>query len=236
MRRSNRSTRSATGPPGICLTLPPPVAKFTLAPILARFLAKYPEITIEISVDVGLTDIVAGRFDAGFRRGNVIARDMIAVRVSDDMRQVAVASPDYVARHGRPRAPADLHAHNCIRFRLPGSEFIPWQFLVDGKLAEFEVHGSVVVNEPDLLIRAAIEGIGVIYIMEEYVAPMIADGRLVALLDDSVLPRMPGFCMFYPSRRQNPAALQALIEFLRTSLRSSHQQSVTSDQSALSDH
>ena len=75
------------------------------------------------------------------------------------------------------------------------------------------------VNEPDLLIRAALEGIGVIYLMEEYVAPMIADGRLVALLDDSVLPRMPGFSLFYPSRRQNPAALQALIEFLRTNLR-----------------
>ncbi len=152
------------------------------------------------------------------------------------MRQVAVASPDYVARHGRPQAPADLHAHNCIRFRLPASGVIPWQFLVDGKLAEFEVHGSVIVNEPDLLIRAAIEGIGVVYIIEEYVAPMIADGRLISLLDDSVLPRMPGFFMFYPSRRQNPAALQALIEFLRTNLRSSHQQSVTSDQSALSDH
>ena len=209
---------------------------FTASAFAEDWKAKYPEITIEISVDVGLIDIVAGRFDAGFRRGNVIARDMIAVRVTDDMRQVAVASPDYVARHGRPQAPADLHAHNCIRFRLPGSGVIPWQFLVDGKLAEFEVHGSVIVNEPDLLIRAAIEGIGVIYLIEEYVAPMIADGRLIPLLDDSVLPRMPGFFMFYPSRRQNPAALQALIEFLRTTLRSIHQQSVTSDRSALSDN
>jgi DNA-binding transcriptional LysR family regulator len=201
------------------LTVPPPVAKFTLAPILARFLAKYPEITIEISVDAGLTDIVAGRFDAGFRRDNVIARDMIAVRVTDDMRQVAVASPDYVAKHGRPSVPGDLHAHNCIRFRLPGGGFIPWQFVVDDKLAEFDVGGSVIVNEAELGIRTALAGIGVVYIIEEYVAPMIADGRLVALLDDSVLPRMPGFSLFYPSRRQNPAALQALIEFLRTNLR-----------------
>src|SRR5262249_28341529 len=154
---------------------------FTLAPILARFLAKYPEITIEISVDVGMVDIVAGRFDAGFRRGNVIARDMIAVRVTDDMRQVAVASPDYIARHGRPRAPADLQAHNCIRFRLPGGGFIPWQFMLDGKLSELDVTGSVIVNEPDLTIRTAIAGIGVVYIFEEYVTPMIADGRLVAL-------------------------------------------------------
>jgi DNA-binding transcriptional LysR family regulator len=204
------------------LTVPPPVAKFTLAPILARFLAKYPEITIEISVDTGMTDIVAGRFDAGFRRGNVIARDMIAVRVTDDMRQVAVASPDYVARHGRPRVPADLHAHNCIRFRLPGNGFIPWEFVVDGKLVEFDVGGSVIVNEPELLIRTALAGIGVVYIIEEYVAPMIADGRLIAVLDDFVLPRMSGFFLFYPSRRQNPAALQALIDFLRTNLREIH--------------
>jgi DNA-binding transcriptional LysR family regulator len=204
------------------LTVPPPVAKFTLAPILARFLAKYPEITIEISVDAGITDIVAGRFDAGFRRANVIARDMVAVRVTDDMRQVAVASPDYVARHGRPRLPSDLHAHNCIHFRLPGNGLIPWQFVIDGKLVEFDVGGSVIVNEPELLIRTALAGIGVVYIIEEYVAPMIADGRLVALLDDSVLPRMPGFSLFYPSRRQNPAALQALIEFLRTNLRETH--------------
>src|SRR5262249_12789324 len=200
------------------LTVPPPVAKFTLAPILARFLAKYPEITIEISVDAGVTDIVAGRFDAGFRRGNVIAPDMIAVRVTDDMRQVAVASPDYVARHGRTRVPGDLHAHNCIRFRVPGDGFIPWEFVVDGKLAEFDVTGSVIVNEPELLIRTALASIGVVYVIEEYVAPMIADGRLTSCFDCSVLPRIRGFFMYYPSRRQNPAALQALIEFLRTNL------------------
>src|SRR5262249_27326168 len=108
------------------------------------------------------------------------------------------------------------------RFRLPGDGFIPWEFVVDGKLVEFDVSGSVIVNEPELLIRTALAGIGVIYGIEEYVAPMIADGRLIALLDDSVLPRMPGFFMYYPSRRQNPAALQALIEFLRTNLRETH--------------
>src|SRR5262249_46826912 len=130
-----------------------------------------------------------------------------------------VASPDYIARHGRPRVPADLQAHNCIRFRLPGGGFIPWQFMLDGKLGELDVAGSFIVNEPDLTIRTAIAGIGIVYIMEESVTPMIADGRLITLLDDAVLPRMPGFFLFYPSRRQNPAALQALIEFLRTNLR-----------------
>ncbi len=203
------------------LTVPPPVAKFVLAPVLARFLAQYPEITIEISVETRFMDIVAGRYDAGFRRGNVIARDMIAVRVTNDMRYHVVASPDYLARRGRPLKPTDLQAHNCIRFRLPGGDFIPWQFIAEGKSIELQVDGALVVNDPDLLISAAVEGIGVIYMLEEYVQPMIADGRLVSLLDDSVKPSTEGFFLFYPSRRQNPAALQALIEFLRKEWRAS---------------
>jgi DNA-binding transcriptional LysR family regulator len=202
------------------LTMPPPVAKFVLAPVLARFLERYPEIVIEISVESGLTDIVAGRFDAGFRRGNLVARDMIAVRVTDDFRHVAVASPDYLARHGRPQTPADLTAHNCIRLRLPDGRFIPWQFVVQGKTVEFEVKGSAIVNDPELVVSAALEGIGITYVVEEYVAPMIADGRLVCLLEDFA-PNANGFFLFYPSRRQNPAALQALIEFLRNNLRTS---------------
>src|SRR5579864_6378029 len=170
------------------LTVPPPVAKLVLAPVLARFLAQYPEITVEMSVESGLTDIVADRFDAGFRRGDLIARDMIAVRATNDMRLVAVASPGYLARHGRPHAPADLRAHNCIRLRLPGGEFIPWQFVVDGKTVEYDVEGSVIVNDADMMVSAALEGIGVAYIFEEYVNAMIADGRLVPALEASVLP------------------------------------------------
>jgi DNA-binding transcriptional LysR family regulator len=202
------------------LTMPPPVARFVLAPVLARFLAQYPEIVIETTVESGLTDIVAGRYDAGFRRGNLVARDMIATRVTNDMHYLVVASPDYVARRGRPQTPADLSAHNCIRYRLPGGGFIPWTFVVDGKTAEFEVEGSVVViNDPELVISAALEGIGVAYLYEEYVASLVADGRLVSLLDKSALPVTDGFFLFYPSRRQNPAALRALIEFLRSGLR-----------------
>ena len=197
------------------LTVPPPVAKTMLAPALARFLAQYPDITIEVSVESRFTDIVAGRYDAGFRRGNVIARDMIAVRVTHDMRYAVVASPDYLARRGRPLKPIDLQAHNCVRFRLPSGDFIPWEFDVEGKTIELHVDGSMVVDDPDLLVSAALEGIGVIYMIDEYVQPMLADGRLVSLLDDSARPPMEGFYLYYPSRRQNPAALQALIEFFR---------------------
>jgi len=203
------------------LTAPPPVAKTMLAPALARFLAQYPEITIEISVESRLTDIVAGRYDAGFRNGRVIARDMIAVRVTPDMRFHVVASPNYLARRGRPLMPIDLLAHNCIRLRLASGDFLPWEFVVEGKTVELQVDGSVVVNDGDLLLSVALEGIGVIYMLEEYVQPMLGDGRLVSLLDGSVSPSMEGFFLYYPSRRQNPAALQALIEFFRKESRGS---------------
>jgi DNA-binding transcriptional LysR family regulator len=202
------------------LTMPPPVARFVLAPVLARFLKRYPEIVLETTVESGLTDIVADRYDAGFRRGNLVARDMIAVRATNDLHYRVVASPDYVARHGLPQTPDDLHAHNCIRYRLPGGGFIPWLFVADGKMIEFDVSGSlIVINDPELVIHAALQGVGVAYLYEEYVGRMIADGRLVSLLDKSVLPVTEGFFMFYPSRRQNSAALRALIDFLRSELR-----------------
>jgi DNA-binding transcriptional LysR family regulator len=141
---------------------------------------------------------------------------MIAVRVTDDLHYRVVASPEYVARHGRPLRPGDLHTHNCIRYRLPGGVFIPWLFVNDGKLIEFDVSGSIVViNDPELVLNAALQGVGIAYLYEEYVAPMIADGRLVSLLDKSVLPVTEGFFLFYPSRRQNSAALRAFIDFLR---------------------
>jgi DNA-binding transcriptional LysR family regulator len=202
------------------LTVPPPAAKFVLAPVLARFLERYPEIVIETTVESALTDIVAAGYDAGIRRGNSLARDMIAVRVTDDMHYLVVASPDYVARRGRPQTPGDLQAHNCIRYRLPGGGFIPWIFVADGKTVEFAVNGSVVViNDPELVIRTALDGVGVAYLYEDYVASLVADGRLVSLLEKSALPITDGFFLFYPSRRQIPAALRAFIDFLRADLR-----------------
>ena len=210
------------------VTMPPPVARFVLAPVLARFSQLYPEIVIEATVESGFTDIVAGHYDAGFRRGNLVARDMIARRVTNDMHYLVVASPDYLARHGRPEVPADLYAHNCIRYRLPGGGFIPWVFVVDGKSVEFDVDGSVVVvNDPELVISAALEGIGVAYFYQEYVASLVANGRLVSLLDKSALPVTDGFFLFYPSRRDNSAALRVLIEFLRLEPHSKRQQSNT---------
>jgi DNA-binding transcriptional LysR family regulator len=203
------------------LTMSPPIAKFIVGPALARFLKQYPEITMEINVGGQFADIVAGRFDAGFNRADFVPRDMVAVRISEDIRYVVVASPGYLRQHGQPHVPADLQGHNCIRFRLPDGAFLPWKFHADNK--EFEVHvtGSLDVNEPDLAIDAALGDVGITYTIQEYVAPLIDDGRLVRVLETDMMPHAGAFFMFYPSRRQNPAALRALIEFMQSNLRSS---------------
>src|SRR5215471_6698486 len=197
------------------LTMPRPVASFVIAPLLARFAALYPEIVVDISVTPVLTDIVADRYDAGFRLGNRIGRDMIAVRVTDPLRFVVAASPDYLARHAALENPRDLQNHNCFRLRFPSGEFLPWQFVIDGKVQELEVEGSLIASDTDLLLRAAGDGAGVVYTLSEYAAPMIAGGQLVPLLDMWMPPPSEGFFLYYPSRRQNLASLRAFIDFLR---------------------
>jgi len=196
------------------ITVPPPVAIFVLAPLLPRFLAQYPEIILDVSVDPLLTDIVAGRYDAGVRVGHRIARDMIAVRISDDLRMNVVASPDYLARHGRPQTPQDLHTHNCIRLRFPSGTFLPWRFSMDGETLELDVKGSLIANDADLLVRVALNGTGVAYLLRDFAAPFIATGQLVPLLEEWMPPPSDGFFLYYPSRRQNLASLRAFIEFL----------------------
>jgi DNA-binding transcriptional LysR family regulator len=200
------------------LTVLPPAANLMLAPLLSRFLAQYPAIDLEISVDAALTDIVAGRFDAGIRPGERVERDMIAVRIGEEMRGVLVAAPDYLARHPRPTSPRDLEAHSCIRFRFPSGMIAPWQFEKKGKQVEVAVEGRLTVNDEELAIRAAVDGVGVLYTALGYAAPEIKAGRLVPLLEDW-RPRLAAIFLYYPSRRQIPLPLQAFIEFLRENLR-----------------
>jgi DNA-binding transcriptional LysR family regulator len=196
------------------LTVPPPVASFMLAPLLSRFLDKYPAIDLEISVDGALTDIVAGRFDAGMRAGDRVEQDMIAVRIGEEIRSVVVAAPEYLARHKRPTAPRDLGAHNCIRFRFPSGVIVPWQFEKKGRQVEVAVEGRLTVNDPELAVKAALDGVGVLYTALGYAAPEINAGRLVPLLEDWRTPAAAIF-LYYPGRRQVPVPLQAFIEFLR---------------------
>jgi DNA-binding transcriptional LysR family regulator len=187
--------------------------RMVIAPIVARFLAAYPAIALDLTVDDGMIDIVGGRFDAGIRAGRWIERDMIAVRISAESRLLAVASPDYLARHPSPAVPQDLQHHNCIRFRGAGAVF-RWEFEKGGERTEVSVEGSLITTDIDLMLRAGLDGVGICYMLEGYVAPHLTEGRLVRLLDDWA-PRYAGYHVFYPSRRQMPAPLKVFIDFLR---------------------
>jgi DNA-binding transcriptional LysR family regulator len=197
------------------LTVAPPAADFVLAPAMSRFLSLYPEISLDISVDSALTDIVAGRFDAGIRSGDRLERDMIAARVSDTMPMVVAAAPAYLARRGAPKTPQDLASHDCLRARLPSGAPFPWRFRMKRRTVEVHVDGRLTVNSPELLLKAVIDAMGLAQMPLPYVAPEVAAGRLVTVLDEWAPPPLDGFFLYYPSRRHNRAALKALVDFLR---------------------
>src|ERR1700694_1445065 len=196
------------------LTVPRPAAKRGRKPIFSKFLAAYPAVSLEIITDSGLTDIVRNRFDAGIRPGHRVGRDMIAVRVGEDARPTVVASPDYLRRHPVPRVPVDLQSHNCIRMRFASGAMQPWIFEKRGKSMEVVVKGSLVVSDGDLSLRAALDGIGVARLPLNGTKAHVARKRLVPLLEDW-MPRSFGFYLYYPSRRQIPAALKAFIGFMK---------------------
>ena len=197
------------------LTVPPPAAEFLLAPVITQFLKAYPEIKLDISVDAALTDIVAERYDAGIRPGERVARDMIALRVGDPMQVVVVASPAYLAERGTPWTPRDLERHNCIRIRFPSGVYLPWRFGSKRRNLEVQVDGSLVVNDTALAVRAVSDGLGLMQFPLVYFTPMLADGRVVTVLDDWAPPPFEGFYLYYPSRRQIRPALKVFIDFLR---------------------
>jgi DNA-binding transcriptional LysR family regulator len=201
------------------LAVPRPAAKTVIAPILARFLAQYPAITLDVSIDSALTDIVRGRFDAGIRPGHRVEQDMVALRVGEDARPTIVASPDYLARHPAPNAPVDLQSHNCIRMRFASGAIARWTFEKRGKSLEVMVTGSLITSDGDLALRAALDGAGIARLPISSVESFIAERRLVLLLQDW-MPRSVGFFLYYPNRRQMPAALQAFVDFLKNEMRS----------------
>src|SRR5579885_305340 len=196
------------------ITVPPPVATLLIEPLLARFLARHPKIMLEVSADGTLRDIVRERFDAGIRPGERIDRDMIAVPVDADIRVAVVAAPSYLEAHPGPARPQDLQAHNCIRIRFPSGALAPWTFERAGQKLEVAVEGNLVVNEQSLQHRAALDGVGIAYTLLDFVEGPVREGRLVLLLAQWA-PRLPGLYLYYPSRRQVPAPLQAFLGFLR---------------------
>lgn len=190
-------------------------ARSILEPALVPLLLQHPDLKVELSVDAGFVDIVAERFDAGVRLGETVAQDMIAVPIGPEMRMSAAASPAYLARHAAPLVPHDLARHNCINLRFPTyGGLYAWEFEKEGRVLNVRVDGQMIVNDTSLALQAAMDGLGIAYIMQDQVAPLIDAGRLVRVLEDWC-PPFPGYHLYYPSRRQHSSGFAALIEALR---------------------
>lgn len=185
-----------------------------LAPLIGPFTMAYPDIVLDITLDERLVDIVAGGFDAGVRLGERLDKDMIAVRLGGDVRMMVVAAPAYVAREGTPETPRDLRGHRCLNYRWPTSGGIyRWEFERGADKLDIAVEGPLITDEPELGLRAALDGVGIAYLFEHQVRDPIAAGRLVHLLAEWS-PPFPGFYLYYPSTRQMARPLRAFIDFV----------------------
>jgi DNA-binding transcriptional LysR family regulator len=184
-----------------------------LQPMLAGFLRTYPDVRVELTNDEGYVDIVERGFDAGVRLGESVQKDMVAVPLGGPVAVAIVGSPDYFKRHPVPRHPSDLAHHNCVRFRFSGSGAIyRWEFEVDGRLVEYEVGGNLMISDSLFSVDAALEGIGLAHTFEQLALPHIRAKTLKRVLG-SFSPTFPGFYLYYPSRRQQPSKLKALVDY-----------------------
>lgn len=183
--------------------------------MLEKLLPNNPDLHIEIIVDYGLADIVAEGYDAGVRRGESLAKDMVAVSVRPRMRMAVVGSPEYFASHPQPTDPSELSRHNCIGIRLPtyGGVF-PWEFEKDGKEIKVRIEGQLVFNNIALRMEAALKGLGLAYIPDDLVQAHLSEGRLIRVLADWCEP-LDGYHLYYPSRRQTSRAFTLFRDALR---------------------
>jgi DNA-binding transcriptional LysR family regulator len=186
-----------------------------IAPVWARFLSNFPDVQLEIHADAAPGDIVAKGFDAGIGPKDWAAADMIAVRVMGPLRVALVGAPTYFARRRPPRTPDDLAGHSCVQYRRAGGAMFDWTFERDGKSRQISLDGRVIVNDTDLAVRAAVDGLGIAYTNEALADPFLRSGQLVRVLEDWS-PCFEGLFLYYPGHRQVPVALRALIDMLRT--------------------
>ncbi len=204
-------------PAGVIRLIAPPIVLATLlSPKLARFARDHPDVVLDVtSEDDTRGDLVAGRFDAGIHLGEFIQRDMVAVRVSREQRAAVVAAPRYFESHPKPRTPRDLTAHRCLCYRMGArGPVYRWEFEKRGRPLTVAVSGPLVVNDAEFMIRAALDGVGLAFALEDYVADYLGRGELVRVLEDWC-PPFAGYFLYYPSRRHQPPALRALVETLR---------------------
>jgi DNA-binding transcriptional LysR family regulator len=211
----NRLSGLQSKPAGrVRLVAPRVAAKTVLAPKLGQFARDYPDVVLEVTTDDSHIDLVAAGFDAGIQFGEYIAQDMVAVRVSADHRPAIVASPEYFKTHPKPTSPADLLRHSCINFRHGTEGVYRWELDKGDQSVTLAVNGPLILDDLDLVIRAAVDGAGLAFMAEDRIADHLRDGSLERVLEDWC-PPFPGFFLYYPSRRQQPAAMTALIETLR---------------------
>ena len=190
-------------------------AETILWPAIAKLLPNYPDVSVEVTIDYGLTDIVAERYDAGVRLGEQVGKDMIAVRIGPDMRMAVVAAPSYFKTRRRPKTPEDLTSHTCINLRLPTyGGLYAWEFEKNGRELKVRVEGQLVFNNIVLRLNAALSGLGLAYLPEDMVKTHLAKRRLVRVLADWC-PPFSGYHLYYPSRRQHTSAFTLLVDALR---------------------
>ncbi|MBB4596466.1 LysR family transcriptional regulator [Xanthomonas arboricola] len=197
------------------LTTSKHAAKTLLWPAIGRLLPDYPELKVELSIDAALTDIVADRFDAGVRLGEEVDKDMVAVRIGPDLRMIVVGAPSYFRASPAPRTPHDLPHHPCINVRLPtAGGLYPWEFAKGGRKLNVRVDGPLVFNDMSMVLTAACEGFGLACVLEDQASDLIAQGKLVQVLEDWS-PTFAGYHLYYPSRRQISPAFALLLDALR---------------------
>jgi DNA-binding transcriptional LysR family regulator len=194
-------------------------ASAVLWPLIERFLPDHPEVNFEVTVDYGLRDIVADRYDAGVRLGDIVAKDMIAIPLSGKTRMIVVGAPNYFANHPVPRKPLDLEKHRCINFRMAThGQLYAWEFKKQGQEVNVRVDGPLVFNSLQLMLTATLGGAGLAYLPEGAVLTYLNDGTLCQALDDWC-PLYPGYHLYYPSRRHHPPAFDRFVETIRKQLR-----------------
>jgi DNA-binding transcriptional LysR family regulator len=191
-------------------------ARLLLRTAVPRFLARFPGMALDLVSEGRLVDIVEQGFDAGVRLGESIPRDMIAVRISDDLRFVVIAAPSYLAERSPPVTPDELRDHTCIRQRLPSGKRYRWEFGKHGQEVTIDVPGALTLDHNGLMVEAAADGLGLAYVPESAARDWLDDGRLVTVLDDWC-PLIPGLHLYYPGHRHVPAGLRAFIDVLKES-------------------
>jgi DNA-binding transcriptional LysR family regulator len=189
-------------------------ARLLLREVVPRFLSRYPNVELDLVSDGRLVDIVATGFDAGVRLAEDVPQDMIAVRFGGDVRFVTVASPAYLAHHTAPATPDDLRLHRCIRHRLPSGKRYRWEFSKHGEEMTVDVPGALTLDDNDLMVRAAADGLGIAYVPESVTRNWLESGRLVPVLTHWC-PPIPGLTLYYPANRHMPSSLRAFIDVLK---------------------